>query len=107
VFENLTLINNWTPYGGTNVPGAALDAQGVVHLRGAMYESAGTNAHPFTLPAKFRPVHIIYVPVGLINAKAGRLIIEPNGTVSVQSADLFADAQGFTSLEGATYAVGG
>ena len=108
VFENLTLINNWVPYGNdTSVPGAALDAQGVVHLRGAMYQTSGSSAFPFVLPARFRPVHAIYVSVGLINAKPGRLGIGSNGTVFIQSADLFSDAQGFSSLEGATWAVGG
>jgi hypothetical protein len=108
VFENLTLINNWLPYPDTNVPGAALDAQGVVHLRGAMYQITGTNPFPFIMPAKFRPAaQRIYVSVGLLSAKPGRLAIQSDGTVVPESADVFSDAQGFTSLEGATYAVGG
>ena len=104
-FENLTLVNGWNEYSPlTHAPAAALDAMGVVHLRGAM-ETTENIAIAFVLEAKFRPAKKVYVGVDLINGKPGRLIIEPDGTAYVQSANLFADAQGFTSLEGVTYSV--
>ena len=46
---------------------------------------SGTNPVPFTLPAAFRPMTNVYVPVDLCNATNGRLFIQPTGTVTVQA----------------------
>jgi hypothetical protein len=48
----------------------------------------------------------VYVPVTLCNSNKGRLFIQPTGVVSVQAkAGAFANAQCFTSLEGASFAL--
>jgi hypothetical protein len=59
----------------------------------------------FTLPAELRPASTIYISVDLCTGENGRLIIEPSGTVSVQAERAFSDAQCFTSLEGAWFAL--
>jgi hypothetical protein len=99
----LTLINGWTnaPF-GTSV--AFVDTtSNTVHLKGAI-ATTGTNPVPFVLPSAFRPATDVYVPVDLCNATNGRLWIQTNGTVTVQAETSFANAQCFTSLDGATYA---
>ncbi|SDJ46222.1 hypothetical protein SAMN05444157_3480 [Frankineae bacterium MT45] len=99
----LTLTNGWVgaPF-GTGVPRAEI-LNGIVHLKGAM--GSGTSAAAFTLPAAFRPATTVYAPVDMCNATNGRLIIQPSGAVSVQAETSFSNAQCFTSLDGATFAV--
>ncbi len=99
---SLTLLNGWaaTPYG---TRGAAVELRdGIVRFQGAIF--GGTNPVLFTLPAAFRPATNVYLPIDLCNATKGRLFIQPTGDVSVQVATSFADAQCFTSLEGAAFA---
>ena len=102
-FTPLSLQNGWT-----NAPFATHEAQvskigGIVHLQGAIATS-GTNPVPFTLPAGFRPASNVYVKVDLCNATNGRLFIQPSGVVTVQAQGSFANAQCFTSLDGASFA---
>jgi hypothetical protein len=59
----------------------------------------------FTLPPAFRPATNVYVPVDLCDANKGRLDIAPSGVVSVQAEGSFSDAQCFTSLDGASFAL--
>jgi hypothetical protein len=106
-FTALTLINGWSnaPFGTSNA--AARLVTGVVHFKGAIATS-GTNAQPFTLPPAFRPVTAVYVPVDLCNATNGRLFIQTNGAVTVQSeGGVFSNAQCFTSLDGAWFVTTG
>jgi hypothetical protein len=111
-FKGLTLKNGWD--GGsfnTRSPAVAIDAQGVVHFKGAMSQSAGSNTNAFNLPAKYRQKQnkFLYVTVDMCDSSTGRLIINPNGTVNVQTdiddhvAGADTDAQCFTSLEGASF----
>ena len=102
-FTALTLINGWTngPFGTSNA--AAANAFGGVYFKGAI-ATVGTNAQPFTLPARFRPVTNVYVNIGLCNATKGRLLIQTNGVVNVQAeGGTFSNAQCFTSLDGASF----
>ena len=96
----LTLTNGWVnaPFSTRNA-GVRL-ISGVVHFTGAI--GSGTSASPFTLPASVRPSKPVYVKVDLCNATNGRLYIQTNGVVTINTAT-FANAQCFTSLEGATY----
>lgn len=98
----LTLLNGWAgaPF-GTRAASVEL-RDGMVRFQGAI--SGGTSATLFTLPSAFRPAANVYVPVDLCNAVKGRLLIQPSGDVSVQAATSFADAQCFTSLDGAAFA---
>ena len=102
-FTSLTLQNGWT-----NAPFSTSNAEvrtiaGIVHFKGAI--ATGTSAVPFTLPAAFRPATTVYVPVDLCSATNGRLVIGTNGVVSVEAeGGTFANAQCFTSLDGASFA---
>ena len=101
--NTLTLQNGWTnaPFRTSN---AAADlVSGIVHLKGAI-ATTGTNPQPFTLPTTLRPRHTVYVPLDLCSSNVGAIEIEPNGTAIVQALTSFANAQCFTSLDGAVYA---
>ena len=74
-----------------------------MHLKGAI--ANGTTGLAFTLPIRLRPAKNVYVPVDLCNAKKGRLYIEPSGEVTVVVGGVFLDAQCFTSLDGASFAL--
>jgi hypothetical protein len=103
-FKHLNLLNNWEKFSSeTRTPAVAIDANGVVHLRGAIRQSGSTANVPFVLPKAYRPSGIIYVPVDLTSGQPGRLNIEPDGTVRVQSAGNYSQAQDFTSLEGVLF----
>jgi hypothetical protein len=67
--------------------------------------TTGTNAIAFTLPPAYRPTTTVYVKVDLCGADNGRLVIDTDGVTTVQAESAFSDAQCFTSLDGATYAV--
>ena len=101
----LTLQNGWTgaPF-ATDNPAASF-VSGIVSLHGAI-ATTGTNPVPFTLPASLRPATDLYVPVDLCGAANGRLYIQPTGLVTVQAETTFFTAQCFTSLDGASYALG-
>ena len=80
---------------------------GKVYLRGAI-NTTGANPVPFTLPTGFWPNTDVYVPVTLCDASKGRLYIQPNGTTTVQAeGGAWANAQCFTSLDGASFALTG
>jgi hypothetical protein len=107
----LTPQNGWqgAPY-GTGTPGVQLEAyqwgfngptQTSVHFTGAI--SGGSTTVAFNLPPAFRPSTTRYVPVDMCGATNGRIIVEPNGNVSVQAESSFANAQCFTSLDGAWF----
>jgi hypothetical protein len=103
-FTSLTLQNGWfnAPF-GTSAP-AVRTISGIVHLKGAIATS-GTNPVPFTLPAAFRPAHVVFVAVDLCTATNGRLQIGPTGVVTVQAeGGAFSNAACFTSLDGASFA---
>jgi hypothetical protein len=76
---------------------------GIIRFQGAI--SSGSTTAVFTLPSGFRPATTVYVPVDLCAAHKGRLIIQPSGDVTVQAQGAFSDAQCFTSLEGAAFAL--
>lgn len=101
-FTALTPINGWTggPF-ATATPKAG-NSYGLVYFQGAI-STAGTNPVAFTLPAAFRPVTNVYVPVDLCDATKGRLFIQTNGIVTVQFETVFSNAQCFTSLDGVSF----
>lgn len=101
-FTALSLINSWTnaPFATSNA--AVKVINGVVHFKGAI--ASGTNALPFVLPAAFRPSTDVYIPVDLCDATNGRLHIQHSGTVDIEEENgTFANAQCFTSLDGAWF----
>lgn len=103
--QQLTLINGWvgSPY-GTSIPTVELVGN-IVQLRGAI-ATTGTDPEAFVLPVSLRPAVNVYVPVDLCNATNGRLVIQPSGAVSVEAeGGAFSNAQCFTSLDGASFAL--
>jgi hypothetical protein len=101
-FSGLNLQNGWVndpPVTSLAVFGAL---GGAIRFKGAI--SSGGNPVTFTLQAGFRPATNVYVPVDLCNATNGRLFIQPSGVVTVQAeGGNFANAQCFTSLDGAWF----
>lgn len=104
-FTSLTLQNGWSGGAfGTGQAGAKVDpTSNIVYLRGGL--TGGAAGGVFTLPVGFRPATDTYVVVDLCNATRGRLYIQPTGVTTVQAEDgTFANAQCFTSLDGASFA---
>ncbi len=101
---NLALINGWTNGPFSTRAAKATNLGGIVHLSGAI-ETSGTNKRPFVMPVGMRPQNTAFVPIDLCGASDGRLRIGSTGTVTVQADDSFSDAQCFTSLDGAHFAV--
>jgi hypothetical protein len=102
-FTPLTLINGWTAYSSFTANPAVRVFNGLVQFEGAI-ATTGTNPEAFVLPSGFRPSKTVYVPVDLCGATNGRLVISPNGDVTVEAENDFGNAQCFTSLEGVTFA---
>ncbi len=104
-YRPLKLFNGWQAYGlGTGEPAAAVDPNGIVHLKGAISQPpGGAGGIAFRLPKKMRPNRDLYLPVGLINGQPGRLTIQPDGRAFVKGVLDQSDATGFTSLEGITF----
>jgi len=97
------LMNGWVDYNeGQRAPAWALDAEGVVHLRGAI--SGGDTTAFARLPAAVRPSAYVWVSTTLVNSKPGRIVIDPTGYVQADYEDVFTDVSEFTSLDGVTWA---
>ena len=106
VWHTLTLINDWTNfYGPERRPAWAIDIQGIVHLRGDITESSGTDPHFATLPAAARPVDQVYLSAMLGAADLGRVTIDPAGQMFVAATSNQANARDLTSLDGITYSL--
>jgi hypothetical protein len=107
VWHNLTLINGWESYNepGVRTPAWAMDAQGIVHFRGAISQAAGSNNIFTRLPVAIRPAAFVYIATDLNIAATGRIYIQPNGVVHAEATINQTSAQSFTSLDGPTYAV--
>jgi hypothetical protein len=101
-FTALTPINGWTGGPFSTATPKAGNSYGLVYFQGAI-ATVGANHVAFTLPAAFRPVTTVYVPVDLCAATKGRLIIQTNGTVYVQAETTFNNAKCFTSLDGVSF----
>ncbi len=98
-FTPIALQNDWVgaPF-STSIPAVGL-FDGRVHMKGAM--SSGASGFAFNLPPEFRPAATVWIPVDLCNNTKGRLLITPNGNVSVDGPLL--SALCFTSLDGVSF----
>lgn len=104
-FTPLTLDPAWSHSGWGAPPAVALDCEGQVIFKGAIQTSVG-NAQAFTLPANMRPSTRVYLPIDLLNATKGRLVIDPStGAGLVYAETAWSNAQGFTSLDGPSFAL--
>src|SRR5262245_33424496 len=103
-FTALSLTNGWTnaPFSTSNA--AVRNDGGIIHFKGAI-ATTGTNNTPFTLPVGFRPATNVWIPIDLCVATKGRLFVQPTGVVTVQAETSFGNAQCFTSLDGASFAL--
>lgn len=102
-FSALTPSNGWVNGTFQTQTTAAALYDGIVHFKGAL--TSGSTSTLFTLPVTMRPDATAYVAVDLCLARPGRIIVLVSGEVLVQSAAVFSDAQCFTSLEGASFAL--
>jgi hypothetical protein len=102
-FTALTPLNGWTSYGSGTASPAARTISGIVYLKGAI-QTSGTNSDAFVLPAADRPASTVYVAADMNDSTNGRLVITPNGVVSVEAETNWSDAQNFTSLDGISFA---
>lgn len=98
----LTLVNGWSDAAFGTGHAMVQEANGIVQFRGSI--AGGYTGVAFTLPAGLRPATDVYIPVDLCDAANGRLHITPAGVVDVEAESSLADAQCFTSLDGASFA---
>ncbi|HEX3334105.1 MAG TPA: hypothetical protein VHS57_07170 [Acidimicrobiales bacterium] len=110
-WSTLTLQSGCTAnfYGG-GVPQIAVDASGVVHLRGEINCFTNENSAYLddiaTLPAGFAPSATEWVVTNLYQAQPGRLQINPSGAVGVQQSSTNPSGNlglAFISLAGTSY----
>jgi len=101
-FQALSLIDGWTNAPLSTAIARVTNAYGVVSFKGAI--ANGTSPFAFQLPPQFSPVTEVFIPIDLCNAHKGRLHITTSGFGSIETeGDDFANAQCFTSLEGASF----
>jgi len=100
---SLILQNGWTgaPF-STSRPTVEV-VTGIVQFKGAI--GSGTTGVAFTLGPAFRPLTDVYVKVDMCNATNGRLHITPSGVTDIEAEGSFTNAQCFTSLDGASFAL--
>lgn len=87
IWTACSLQNGWSNYGGAyETCGYTITRSGVVILKGMIGGgtlSNGTNL--FQLPADLRPAHHLFFPVAIATNKYGRIIINKNGNVEVNT----------------------
>jgi hypothetical protein len=109
----LTLVNEWATYsaGVYGVPSYTKDAEGFVHLSGAMARStAQTISEVATLPEGYRPAGDIWVRASSTNGasvpKLVDLAIGHSGRILAASGTEAEVNDKFVSLEGVTFYAG-
>jgi hypothetical protein len=100
-FMPLQLLNGWDFYPTHRSPAVKNDA-GIIRFHGAM-RTGGTNMLAFQLHPAMRPATYVYVAIDLCHAQKGRLRIQPDGNVFVETNGALSAAQCFTNLEGASF----
>jgi hypothetical protein len=105
-WHTLTLINGWHA-GGVETPGFAIDAQGLVHLRGQLSNAtAGDNNDAFTVPTSIAPLSKpVYMAVAEGENGAGELRIEGGDGYFFPNDDSAVVASSGAALDGVTYSV--
>ena len=105
-FTKLKVKSGWQNGADSGRVASAGLGGGYVHLAGEL-RLTGKSLIAFTLPAKFRPVKSVYVPVNMCTGEIGRLDIFPSGEVKAQpqgKGNIWEPKCGL-SLEGASYAL--
>jgi hypothetical protein len=108
-YKNLTLIDGWGSASGAYQAAAALDAQGIVHLRGAVAQGISSGDTFTVMPPAFRPDETVVLPIGVVAANQGQLVISSSGeaTLSVEQGGPATGHKLFSSLDGVSYEAGG
>jgi hypothetical protein len=106
----LTLINGWADNylpGDARGPAVAVDAQGIVHLRGEITRFGGSSDVFAIVPQEFRPSQSVFMPAALKFSNIGIVAVDPDGTMTVATTPSVAGNEtAITSLDGITYALG-
>lgn len=105
-FTDLVPATNWSGNCFAGVPGVAMDAQGVVRLRGDMCATAGASTLMTTLPTAYRPSEVLYIVVDQCDATTGRVVIFPSGEMYAEGDPDSTPAlsyECFVSLAGVSY----
>lgn len=105
-WHRFTLNPGWVDYfSSTSRPASwAIDAQGIVHLRGSVYRDSGSESAFAPTPKQILTAQPVYVAVDAVNAAPARVIIEPAG-MYLQDLNDGRDVDAFTSLDGVTYSL--
>jgi hypothetical protein len=85
-WHKIALINSWVSVSTKRPASWAIDAQGIVHLRGEIENGAAFHA-AFVLPAAATPEVILIVPVSVNGLDNGDLDIGPSGQVNPYGPD--------------------
>jgi hypothetical protein len=103
-WHHLTLEHGWTAVLGDRTPKYAVDAEGIVHLQGAI--CCGSTSEAFTLPPSARPDENMYLMALASGAYVAQLAVQPSGKVFVQAGGgaPSTSTTSLTSLEGVTFA---
>jgi hypothetical protein len=106
-YKALVLQNGWGGSFDAHTPGAAIDAQGTVHLRGGLAQNIADDDLFARLPAPLRPDETVTLLTANVNTNTGRILIAPNGEMRSIANGSQSNAQLFTSLDGLTFDAGG
>jgi hypothetical protein len=103
VWHNVSLVGTWVAVAGNAAPGYAVDAQGIVHLRGAI-KSGASGTEAFALPAAVASVSVTnYYPDIVGSTALPGVLGVVEGSVFPFNGSGAATAEPFTSMEGVTF----
>jgi hypothetical protein len=78
--------------------GYRVDADGFVHLQGALTRTSGTGTLMASVPASIAPVNFAYIPVVTSSGAPGSIFISALGEI-----ELYTGNPGYVSLEGVSW----
>jgi hypothetical protein len=106
-WHDLTLINDWYNWQSTNrAPGWAIDAEGIVHLRGDISQNPDNVLQFARLPKAARPNAEIFLAASMEGGfSSGSIVIKADGTMSAFGSFNMTDSRTITSLDGLTYSL--
>jgi hypothetical protein len=103
VWHTLTVGNGWFNDYQQRPVSYAVDAQGLIHLKGDLTCPSGCGI-AFTMPAALRPNIILYIPISTQAQHYGELQISSDGSMTpINGAGTSGAAEGNTMLDGVVY----
>ena len=106
-YKSIGLKNGWGGASGSYEPGAAIDAQGIVHLRGAVAQGIADGNNFGRLPQAVRPDETVSFPIdvaGPAPTNGGELVIGADGEMTVSGNAT--QHKLFSSLDGISFEAG-